>query len=65
MRAPCPDHENESYTGVQLWVLDREAFPDFLERNDLRYNFASEEVYMDDFIKKTAMECDNRQHRFD
>lgn len=55
-------HENKSFAWVQLWVLGRQAFPDTLKRDGLRYDSASDGVYMDDASEKKAIECDNRQH---
>lgn len=55
-------HDNKSFVWVQLWVLGRQAFPDTLKRDGLRYDSASDEVYMDESSEKKAIECDNRQH---
>ncbi|SCW01008.1 LAFE_0D03048g1_1 [Lachancea fermentati] len=55
-------HENKSFVWVQLWVLGRQAFPDTLARDGLRYDSASDDVYMDEESKKKAIECNNRLH---
>ncbi|SCV00521.1 LANO_0F07272g1_1 [Lachancea nothofagi CBS 11611] len=55
-------HENKSFIWPQLWVLGRQAFPDTLKRDGLRYDSASDEVYMDAETEKKAVECGNKQH---
>ncbi|SCU99487.1 LADA_0H20076g1_1 [Lachancea dasiensis] len=55
-------HENKSFAWVQLWVLGRQAPPDTLKRDGLRYDSASDEVYMDAASEAKAKECDNKQH---
>lgn len=55
-------HENKSFVWVQLWVLGRQAFPDTLARDGLRYDSASDEVYMDEAQEKKAKDSKNPQH---
>ncbi|SCU84540.1 LAFA_0D10528g1_1 [Lachancea sp. 'fantastica'] len=55
-------HANKSYVWVQLWVLGRQAYPDTLKRDGLRYDSASDGVYMDEESQKKAEECGNPQH---
>nr|4RNX_A Chain A, NADPH dehydrogenase 1 [Saccharomyces pastorianus]4RNX_B Chain B, NADPH dehydrogenase 1 [Saccharomyces pastorianus] len=40
-------HEKKSFVWVQLWVLGWAAFPDNLARDGLRYDSASDNVFMD------------------
>ncbi|SCU87466.1 LAMI_0D06172g1_1 [Lachancea mirantina] len=55
-------HANKSFVWVQLWVLGRQAFPDTLARDKLRYDSASDEIYMDEATEIKAIECNNRLH---
>ncbi|SCU92822.1 LAME_0F01640g1_1 [Lachancea meyersii CBS 8951] len=55
-------HANQSFAWVQLWVLGRQAYPDTLKRDGLRYDSASDNVYMDAASQKQAEECGNPQH---
>ncbi|QLQ80014.1 hypothetical protein HG537_0D00140 [Torulaspora globosa] len=55
-------HENKSFVWVQLWALGRQAFPDSLARDGLRYDSASDEVYMDDAQREKAVKSNNPQH---
>lgn len=55
-------HENKSFVWVQLWVLGRQAFADVLARDGLRYDSASDEIYMDEDSKKRALTSGNKQH---
>lgn len=55
-------HDNKSFVWVQLWTLGRQSFADALARDGLRYDSASDEVYMDDAQKERAIKSNNRQH---
>ncbi|QLG72993.1 hypothetical protein HG535_0E00770 [Zygotorulaspora mrakii] len=55
-------HENKSFVWVQLWVLGRQAFADTLARDGLRYDSASDEVYMSEEQEERAKKSDNPQH---
>ena len=55
-------HDNKSFVWVQLWVLGRQAFPDTLARDGLRYDSASDEVYMDKESEEKAKKSNNPQH---
>lgn len=55
-------HENKSYVYVQIWALGRQAFPDSLARDGLRYDSASDGIYMDEEMKDRALSSGNPQH---
>lgn len=55
-------HDNKSFVWVQLWVLGRQAFADNLARDGLRYDSASDEVYMGEDEKERAIRSNNPQH---
>ncbi|CCD24901.1 alkene reductase NDAI_0E00850 [Naumovozyma dairenensis CBS 421] len=55
-------HENGSFVWPQLWVLGRQAFPDAMARDGLRYDSASDDLYMDDEMKEKAIKSNNPQH---
>ena len=55
-------HENGSFVWPQLWALGRQAFPDALARDGLRYDSASDDLYMDDEQKEKALKSKNPQH---
>ena len=55
-------HENGSFVWPQLWALGRQAFPGALARDGLRYDSASDDLYMDDEHRKMALESKNPQH---
>ncbi|CCD22193.1 alkene reductase NDAI_0A00330 [Naumovozyma dairenensis CBS 421] len=55
-------HKNGSFVWPQLWVLGRQAFPDSLARDGLRYDSASDNLYMDDEMKERAIKSNNPQH---
>ena len=55
-------HENGSFIWPQLWALGRQAFPGILARDGLRYDSASDDLYMDDGMKEQALESKNPQH---
>lgn len=55
-------HKNESFIWVQLWALGRQSEPVALKRNGLRYDSASDGLYIDEDHKKAALECGNQQH---
>ncbi|CEP60477.1 alkene reductase LALA0_S01e11804g [Lachancea lanzarotensis] len=55
-------HANKSFVWVQLWVLGRQAYPDTLKRDGLRYDSASDGVYMDEESKTKAEQCGNPLH---
>ncbi|CCC68157.1 hypothetical protein NCAS_0B00730 [Naumovozyma castellii] len=55
-------HANGSFVWPQLWVLGRQAFPDSLARDGLRYDSASDDVYIDAETEQRAKEAKNPQH---
>ena len=55
-------HENNSYVYVQLWNLGRQSFADTLARDGLRYDSASDGVYMSEEQKERALKANNPQH---
>nr|AEP22541.1 old yellow enzyme [Nakaseomyces castellii] len=55
-------HENKSFIWPQLWVLGRQGFADCLARDGLRYDSASDGVYMDEEMEKRAKDSSNPQH---
>nr|AEP22544.1 old yellow enzyme [Kazachstania lodderae] len=55
-------HENKSFVWVQLWVLGRQGFADCLARDGLRYDSASDDIYMDEEQKERAIKSNNLQH---
>ena len=55
-------HENGSFIWPQLWALGRQAFPGVLARDGLRYDSASDDLYMDDGMKEQALKSKNPQH---
>lgn len=55
-------HKNKSFVWVQLWVLGRQAFADSLARDGLRYDSASDGVYMDEEQRERAVKSNNPQH---
>lgn len=55
-------HENKSFVWVQLWVLGRQAYADTLARDGLRYDSASDEVYMSEEQRERAVKSNNPQH---
>ncbi|CAI4054240.1 hypothetical protein SUVZ_16G1160 [Saccharomyces uvarum] len=44
-------HDKKSFAWVQLWALGRASFPDAMARDGLRYDSASDAVYMEDTAK--------------
>ena len=55
-------HENGSFVWAQLWALGRQAYADALARDGLRYDSASDNLYMDDEHKEKALKSKNPQH---
>nr|4RNU_A Chain A, NADPH dehydrogenase 1 [Saccharomyces pastorianus]4RNU_B Chain B, NADPH dehydrogenase 1 [Saccharomyces pastorianus]4RNU_C Chain C, NADPH dehydrogenase 1 [Saccharomyces pastorianus]4RNU_D Chain D, NADPH dehydrogenase 1 [Saccharomyces pastorianus]4RNV_A Chain A, NADPH dehydrogenase 1 [Saccharomyces pastorianus]4RNV_B Chain B, NADPH dehydrogenase 1 [Saccharomyces pastorianus]4RNV_C Chain C, NADPH dehydrogenase 1 [Saccharomyces pastorianus]4RNV_D Chain D, NADPH dehydrogenase 1 [Saccha len=55
-------HEKKSFVWVQLWVLGWAAFPDNLARDGLRYDSASDNVFMDAEQEAKAKKANNPQH---
>lgn len=55
-------HNNKSYVFVQMWNLGRQAFPDCMARDGLRYDSASDDVYMDEETKQAAIKVGIKQH---
>ncbi|CAB4255265.1 similar to Saccharomyces cerevisiae YHR179W OYE2 Conserved NADPH oxidoreductase containing flavin mononucleotide (FMN), homologous to Oye3p with different ligand binding and catalytic properties [Maudiozyma barnettii] len=55
-------HSNKSFIWVQLWALGRASYADTLARDGLRYDSASDGVYMDDESKEKAEKSKNPQH---
>ncbi|KAI8383163.1 OYE2 [Nakaseomyces glabratus] len=55
-------HDNKSFAWVQLWVLGRQGFPDSLARDGLRYDSASDGIYMSAEQEEIAKKSNNPQH---
>nr|4GE8_A Chain A, NADPH dehydrogenase 1 [Saccharomyces pastorianus] len=55
-------HEKKSFVWVQLIVLGWAAFPDNLARDGLRYDSASDNVFMDAEQEAKAKKANNPQH---
>ena len=55
-------HENKSFVWVQLWNLGRQAGIREMARDGLRYDSASDGVYMDEESEKLSLEVKNPQH---
>lgn len=55
-------HANKSYVFVQLWNLGRQAFPECMARDGLRYDSASDDVYMNEETKQAAIKAGIKQH---
>lgn len=55
-------HDNKSFVFVQLWAMGRQAIPSLMAKNDLRYDSASDNVYMSSRMEKMAAKCKNPQH---
>lgn len=55
-------HENKSFVWVQLWVLGRQAPAENLARDGLRYDSASDDIYMSDEQRDTAVKNKNPLH---
>ena len=59
----CKDpREDGLFVWLQLWALGRQAYADALARDGLRYDSASDELYMDDEHKEKALKSKNPQH---
>ncbi|CCH59952.1 hypothetical protein TBLA_0C01370 [Henningerozyma blattae CBS 6284] len=55
-------HENGSFVWPQLWNLGRQAFPECMKRDGLRYDSASDNIWMDDEVKEKAKNAGIEQH---
>ena len=55
-------NSNQSFVWVQLWSLGRQAYPDTLARDNLRYDSASNDTYLDEKFKEAALLANNTQH---
>lgn len=55
-------HGNKSFVFVQLWNLGRQAFPELMARDGLRYDSASPDQYWNEEVEKTALEAGIKQH---
>lgn len=55
-------HENKSFVWVQLWVLGRQAWPEVLKKEGLRYDSATDDLYMGEEEKERALKANNPQH---
>ena len=55
-------HDNKSFVFVQLWNLGRQSYADTLARDGLRYDSASDDVYMSEEQKERALKAKNPQH---
>ncbi|CCC68193.1 hypothetical protein NCAS_0B01090 [Naumovozyma castellii] len=55
-------HANGSFVWPQLWVLGRQAFPDHWQETCLRYDSASDDLYIDAETEQRAKEAKNPQH---
>ncbi|CCF58949.1 hypothetical protein KAFR_0F03530 [Kazachstania africana CBS 2517] len=55
-------HKNKSFVYVQLWNLGRQAEPAAMARDGLRYDSASDEIYMDEEKESSAKKAGIKQH---
>ncbi|CCK72692.1 alkene reductase KNAG_0L00690 [Huiozyma naganishii CBS 8797] len=55
-------HGNNSFVFVQLWNLGRQAIPSAMARDGLRYDSASDDLYIDEETKKAAFDAGIKQH---
>ncbi|CAD1785408.1 similar to Saccharomyces cerevisiae YHR179W OYE2 Conserved NADPH oxidoreductase containing flavin mononucleotide (FMN), homologous to Oye3p with different ligand binding and catalytic properties [Maudiozyma barnettii] len=55
-------HENKSFIWVQLWALGRQASIKEMARDGLRYDSASDGVYMTEESKEESLKVKNPQH---
>lgn len=55
-------HERNSFIYVQLWNLGRQAPPATLKKGGLRYDSASDGIYMDEKSKEEALKSNSPQH---
>ena len=55
-------NDNKSFLWVQLWALGRQAGIKAMARDGLRYDSASNGVYMTEDAKKESLEVNNPQH---
>lgn len=55
-------HDNKSFVYVQLWSIGRQAYPASLKRDGLRYDSASNGVYMDEEKKADSIKYNLPQH---
>ncbi|CAL9738094.1 NADPH dehydrogenase 3 [Monosporozyma servazzii] len=55
-------HEKKSYMFVQLLNLGKQADPEHMARNGLRYDAASEDLYVNEEIKQKALAAGIKQH---
>ncbi|SMN22503.1 similar to Saccharomyces cerevisiae YPL171C OYE3 Conserved NADPH oxidoreductase containing flavin mononucleotide (FMN) [Maudiozyma saulgeensis] len=55
-------HENKSFLWVQLWALGRQAGIKEMARDGLRYDSASDGVYMTEEAKEASIKVNNPQH---
>ena len=55
-------HANKSFVWVQLWNLGRQAGIEEMARDGLRYDSASDNVYMDEASKELSLKVNNPQH---
>lgn len=55
-------HSKKSYVFAQLWATGRAGNPASLARDGLRYDSASDDVYLSEDIKEAALKAKNPQH---
>ena len=55
-------HENKSFVWAQMWVLGRQSLADTLAKEGLRYDSATDDLYLDDERKERAIKSNNPQH---
>lgn len=55
-------HEKKSFIFVQLWNIGRQAPPAALKENGLRYDSASDGIYMNKESEEQAIKSNNPQH---
>ncbi|CAI4867531.1 CBM_collapsed_G0057530.mRNA.1.CDS.1 [Saccharomyces cerevisiae] len=55
-------HDCQSFAWVQLWSLGWASFPDVLARDGLRYDCASDRVYMNATLQEKAKDANNLEH---
>lgn len=55
-------HANKSFVFVQLWSLGRQAFPELMARDGLRYDSASPDQYWSEEVEETSLKAGIEQH---
>ncbi|CCF58951.1 hypothetical protein KAFR_0F03550 [Kazachstania africana CBS 2517] len=55
-------HNNKSFVFAQLWNLGRQAAPEWMARDGLRFDSATDDLYINDEIKEKAEKAGIKQH---